>query len=264
MPPTDDPRTWHVGLGIPDLEDLFGTLDSCRCKHCASVYGPAAYLVDILHFLTTLHSATPGESALDVLFERRPDIGEVDLNCANAETTLPYVDLVTEILENAVAAGGGFPFQTEGEAADLLASPAQLNQAAYDELELAVYPWSLPFELSIETARTYLDHLGVPRHALMQRFRAEADPSKALDVATEYLGLGAALRAILIDPEAPPAHRLWGFANAGAFNQMVIAANAATVLERSRLSYRRARRCAGGALRRRGRRHRHRIRRCRL
>ena len=142
-----------------------------------------------------------------------------------------------EILENAVAAGGGFPFQTEGEAADLLASPAQLNQAAYDELELAVYPWSLPFELSTETARTYLDHLGVPRHALMQRFRAEADPSKALDVATEYLGLGAALRAILIDPEAAPAHALWGFSNAGAFNQMVQVANAATVLERSRLSY---------------------------
>ena len=78
-----------------------------------------------------------------------------------------------EILENAVAPGGGFPFQTEGEAADLLASPARLNQAAYDELALGVYPWSLPFELSIETARTYLDHLGVPRHALMQRFRAE-------------------------------------------------------------------------------------------
>ncbi|MGH9311292.1 MAG: peptidoglycan-binding protein, partial [Vicinamibacterales bacterium] len=225
------------GEGIPDLEDLFGTLDSCRCRHCASVYGPAAYLVDILHFLSNTHSATPGESALDVLFERRPDIGEVDLDCANAETTLPYVDLVMEILENAIAAGGGFPFQTEGEAADLLASPARLNQAAYDELELGVYPWSLPFELSIETARTYLEHLGVPRHALMQRFRGEADPSKALDVATEYLGLGAALRAILIDPEAAPAHSLWGFANAGAFNQMVDVANAATVLERSRLSY---------------------------
>ena len=225
------------GLGIPDLENLFGTLDSCRCQHCESVYGPAAYLVDILHFLSNSHSATPGESALDVLFERRPDIGEVDLNCANAETTLPYVDLVMEILENAVAPGVGFPFQTEGEAADLLASPAQLNQAAYDELELAVYPWSLPFELSIETARTYLDHLGVPRHALMQRFRAEADPSKALDVATEYLGLAAALRAILLDPEAASAHALWGLANPGAFNQMVQVANAATVLERSRLSY---------------------------
>ena len=39
------------GQNIPDLEDIFGSLDFCKCKHCRSVYSPAAYLVDILHFL---------------------------------------------------------------------------------------------------------------------------------------------------------------------------------------------------------------------
>src|ERR1051326_5071359 len=42
------------------------------------------------------------ESAKDVLFERRPDIGEIELSCQNTNIPLPYVDLVNEILENAI------------------------------------------------------------------------------------------------------------------------------------------------------------------
>jgi hypothetical protein len=36
---------------FPTMEDLFGTLDYCACDHCRSVLSPAAYLVDLLHFL---------------------------------------------------------------------------------------------------------------------------------------------------------------------------------------------------------------------
>ena len=35
----------------PELRALFGSLDSCACQHCNSVYSPAAYLVDLLLFL---------------------------------------------------------------------------------------------------------------------------------------------------------------------------------------------------------------------
>jgi Tc toxin complex TcA C-terminal TcB-binding domain/Neuraminidase-like domain/Putative peptidoglycan binding domain len=34
-----------------DLATLFGSQDYCDCEHCRSVYSPAAYLVDLLHFL---------------------------------------------------------------------------------------------------------------------------------------------------------------------------------------------------------------------
>ena len=98
------------GEGVPDLEDLFGSLDLCQCEHCTSVYSPAAYLVDILHFLMNRPAKTPGRTALDVLFgnpddetRRRWDIGEIELTCHNTNTALPHVDLVNEILENAVA-----------------------------------------------------------------------------------------------------------------------------------------------------------------
>ncbi len=30
-----------AGQGGPDLEDLFGSLDLCKCEHCNSVYSPA-------------------------------------------------------------------------------------------------------------------------------------------------------------------------------------------------------------------------------
>ena len=33
------------------MEELFGSLDYCECEHCRSVLSPAAYFVDLLHFL---------------------------------------------------------------------------------------------------------------------------------------------------------------------------------------------------------------------
>jgi hypothetical protein len=98
-PPPDPP------FSIPDWESLFGSADFCECQHCASVVGPAAYLTDILHFLEQ-RPATQNRNAKDVLFARRPDLGEVELTCENTNTTLPYLDLVNEVLEAAVAPRG--------------------------------------------------------------------------------------------------------------------------------------------------------------
>jgi hypothetical protein len=119
-----------VDGGIPDMSTIFGSLDMCSCDECRSVDGPAAYLVDILHFLNdrklisqvnrdpqTGHITSvifrtktlPGSdvtvpmSVKDALFERRPDIGEVELNCENTNTPVPYIDLTIEVLEDAVA-----------------------------------------------------------------------------------------------------------------------------------------------------------------
>lgn len=227
-----------LGPGLPDLEDLFGSLHGCQCLHCASVYSPAAYLVDLLHFLLNRSSEQPGRSALDVLFQRRPDIGEVDLDCANTQTTLPYVDLVVEILENAVAPGGDFPFQTEGEPADLLASPQHVNLEAYDSDHLAgaVYPWNLPFDLWTEMSRVYLQHLGVPRPELMQRFRAATDPGRDVDIAAEWLGLSPVDRQALGDATAASRRRHWGFASAADLNQMLSQQNAGVILARARVN----------------------------
>ncbi len=137
----------ELGEGVPDLETLFGSLGLCECSHCRSVYSPAAYLVDILHFLKNQPAKVrdPGSSGalepdedrtiLDVLYEtwreaqgpreegphlRRPDLGGIELTCANTNTVLPYVDLVNEALENAVVPFA-FELDTDGHPGALAA-----------------------------------------------------------------------------------------------------------------------------------------------
>ena len=44
-------------LAYPTLENLFGSMDFCACDHCRSILSPAAYLVDLLHFIDQPHSA---------------------------------------------------------------------------------------------------------------------------------------------------------------------------------------------------------------
>ncbi len=99
---------------IPQWSTLFGSLDFCSCDACQSVYGPAAYLVDILHFLADRDAKLADTSVKDVLFSRRADLGEIELTCENTNTVLPYVDLVLEVLEDAVSPPPEFaPFDLE-------------------------------------------------------------------------------------------------------------------------------------------------------
>lgn len=95
----------ELGIAIPTWTKLFGSLELCDCEHCRSVYSPAAYLVDILAFLNPKprHITASIPSPLARLYGRRPDIGNLDLSCENTNTSLPYVDLVNEVLENAIA-----------------------------------------------------------------------------------------------------------------------------------------------------------------
>jgi peptidoglycan hydrolase-like protein with peptidoglycan-binding domain len=231
------------GEGIPDLEDLFGSLDMCQCEHCSSVYSPAAYLVDILHFLMNRPAKTPGRTALDVLFgdpadetRRRWDIGEIELTCHNTNTALPHVDLVNEILEQAVAPNNSFPFQTEGNADALGANPEHVNEQAYNILANAIYPWNLPFDLWAAETRRYLAQLGVRRDVLMERFRRDGAAPSPIDVAAEYLGLTPRERAIITGAATETTRQMWGM-DVAEFNQLLSERRASVVLERSGLSY---------------------------
>ena len=106
-----------VSKDFPNLKSLFKLTDTCACEHCRSVYSPAAYLVEILQFLdkrsVTDLTVTPHVTtklAKDVLFESRPDLSEIDLGCENANTPVPYIDLVCELLEEAVAPNAGIDY----------------------------------------------------------------------------------------------------------------------------------------------------------
>jgi peptidoglycan hydrolase-like protein with peptidoglycan-binding domain len=103
------PETLPAVDGMPDWETLFGTFDLCRCQQCRSVQSPAAYLAELLAFLKErkVEKSLPGGLTLptnvrDLLYARRPDLGDIELTCVNTNVALPYIDLACEVLENAV------------------------------------------------------------------------------------------------------------------------------------------------------------------
>ena len=88
---------------FPNWNNLFKTGDLCECEHCRSVLSPAAYFADLLMFLRDRQAAEsrPHRSRI-FSFSRRPDLGYLELNCDNALTPLPYIDVVCEVLEDVV------------------------------------------------------------------------------------------------------------------------------------------------------------------
>ncbi|WP_367025571.1 neuraminidase-like domain-containing protein [Methylococcus sp. ANG] len=107
---------------FPNWNNLFQAGDICHCEHCRSALSPAAYFTDLLMYLrdrSSLRAKAGGgfHSVRDILFDRRPDLGYLELNCENALTTLPYVDVVCEVLEAAVDAAGANDVELTGLAA---------------------------------------------------------------------------------------------------------------------------------------------------
>jgi hypothetical protein len=247
---------------VPSLSTLFGSLDMCACGHCRSVAGPAAYLAEVLAFLhDRKQSGGSHATALEVLLERRPDLADLELSCANTDTVLPFIDLVNEVLERVVspfvaftvatahaaeldartvsdalrasfsAAGAQLSddhfvlvisagqhwlltdhsvlyvvqrdgaqlrvrsatYQTGSRADQLAANPEHTWVPAYALLRDAVFPSELPLDLWREEVVTYLGHLEVFRHELMDEF-STGDWWASLrrpDIAAEHLGFSA-------------------------------------------------------------------------
>ena len=87
---------------VPELGSLFRLGNDCACADCSSALSPSAYLADLMLFLSN-RDVGGGRNAKDVLLSRRADLAWIDLNCANAFTPLPYVDLAIEAMEDLVA-----------------------------------------------------------------------------------------------------------------------------------------------------------------
>ncbi|HEX4877784.1 MAG TPA: Tc toxin subunit A, partial [Chitinophagaceae bacterium] len=134
---------------VPNYAELFGSPDICECKHCRSVYGAAAYFVDLLRFLWRGVTNADNKTPLDMLTKRRPDLLYLPLTCENTETLIPYVDLVNEIMEHYTVNGSLNTFKgyDTGEITpqELRADPQNFNVNAYkSHLKDAKYPFSLP------------------------------------------------------------------------------------------------------------------------
>jgi hypothetical protein len=244
----DGASPWVIGgipagpADIPDWGTLFGSLDYCECKHCRSVYSPAAYLVDLLAFLDQYETTGPippdaisRPTALDRLLRLRPDLGEIQLTCTNTDTLLPYVDLAIEVFENAVA-GQTAAYQTNWTAAELNANAEHINSVAYDGEHLAghVYPFELPFNLWLAEARIFLEHLGLSLDQLLEVFHIEpTGTGAAIERAGEYLRLTPLARRVITIANDRPLAEVWGLTG----DPVVRLSDAPAFLAQADLSY---------------------------
>ncbi|MEN8447151.1 MAG: Tc toxin subunit A, partial [Cyanobacteria bacterium J06555_13] len=141
---------------IPGYDRIFGNLDFIDCDHYRSIFGPAAYFVDLMRFveqnITTQLTQLPLGSNLS-LEDRRPDLARIRLDADNTSDLVPYIDLVNELLET---------FVKTVEAAD-----ADIYEIVKDE----IFPMSLPLHLPLDEIRIYLKQLKVSLHQIYELFQ---------------------------------------------------------------------------------------------
>jgi len=179
------PQLGQLAVEVQTYQDVFAAAPLCGCDECGSVLGASAYLVDLFQFLQTW-----SQPAWDELFKRRPDLKGIELSCTNTLTPLPLIDLVNELLEDKAQGNAPVVRQTTWSAPDLAANPEHLGFDAYKPLATTTYPWTLPFDLSLEEARVYLQHLGVTRFDVMRTLASSSTPDEKT-LATELLGMTA-------------------------------------------------------------------------
>ena len=189
-----------VSKDFPNLKSLFKLTDTCECNHCRSVYSPAAYLVEILQFLDK--RMVVANNAKSVLFQRRPELGEIDLGCANANTPVKYIDLVCEILEEAISPDAGISYTgVLSDGADPL--EGKISSALLTALKtagLAVYADALisesgssvsaPHYLRDKSLVCKIENTGGANYKVY-RLRQTFGTAEELDAAPEYVNESA-------------------------------------------------------------------------
>ena len=152
---------------IPTRQQFFRSLEGysrlmndqpwCQCEHCQSVLSPAAYFVDLMYYveqyiLKGSFAAQPTHPLH--LEQRRPDLWDLPLTCANTTDFIPYLDVVNEILERYIKA------------------PLPGTTSVYAHLAEQDGSFRQPFTLPIERLDALLGHFGLSRHDVAKTMRA--------------------------------------------------------------------------------------------
>jgi hypothetical protein len=205
------------------LSTLFGSQDYCAVDSCASLLSPAAYLCDLLLWLSNHPQGT--QTALDVFDRRRPDVRHLLLNCSNSETPLPYIDLVNELMADAISpptdpnSAINPPWkQTSANktAEEFRAAPEYFNAGAFTSLFGASYPHTLPYSAGLDELRTYLQQLNIPLWQVRQALLPFHNPPVAQQsaVATERLGMAQHEQDLVTNTDFVPVDTVWNIASA--------------------------------------------------
>ena len=126
---------------LPDYESLFGAQYFCTCGQCKSVFGPAAYFVDLMRIVDQYITECNEIPDALKLKTRRPDLEKLQLTCENTNELVPYVQIINERLYQGAAEFAG-------------ADP-------YEAMASMKYPFSMPCVLPLEQIRAALGQTGV-------------------------------------------------------------------------------------------------------
>ena len=147
---------------------LFGRINRNTGTQNQSILSASAYLLDLLEFLKQGH-------AYCRFISRRPDVKNLLMTKANAEVSLPTIDLAVELLESLVYRTSiqewAIPLcnQTPDDAtvADLRANPCKwdskldINKSAMQVLDNRYFPLSLPRNFNADRFVSILDNLSL-------------------------------------------------------------------------------------------------------
>lgn len=175
---------------IPGYNRLFGNLDFIECDHYRSIFGPAAYFVDLMRFVEqniTQKNPIPSWCSLE---ERRPDLARIRLDAINTSDLIPYIDLVNELLEAFVKTGGG------------------ADRDTYEVVKDEIFPMSLPFDLPLAEIRSYLKQLKTSLHQIYQTFEPSLGQNETIIkhlITREFLELSPKEFSVIISEISQPA-----------------------------------------------------------
>jgi Tc toxin complex TcA C-terminal TcB-binding domain/Neuraminidase-like domain/Salmonella virulence plasmid 28.1kDa A protein len=171
------------------FKDLFGAQAICKCQHCRSVLGPTAYFVDLMRFVDdnitklVFINSQQADQTLKLQY-RRPDLWELPLTCENANTLVPTLEIVNEILENFI----------DGNQTPTAAQRPQIQKAVYLRLAQATNSFAQPYVLPIRQIETYLSHFQLTRAQLAKSLELDADTT-----ARARLGLSLVERDLVVN-----------------------------------------------------------------
>ncbi|TWF42253.1 virulence plasmid A protein [Chitinophaga polysaccharea] len=167
---------------LPSYQEMFGTLDFCGCPECRSIFGPAAYLTDLLRIIQEYVYEPNKDTIPPSLYfaTRRPDIGEIELTCGNTNTLIPFIQIVIERLVAYI------------QAKLKLASP----DAVFEQVATTIkYPMQLPFNSPMSTTQILFQKADVTFGAVLSAWMAPANISSPRN-----LGISPEAQSILITP----------------------------------------------------------------
>ncbi|MCP4416779.1 MAG: hypothetical protein GY805_09160, partial [Chloroflexi bacterium] len=152
--------------GLPSYQEIFGTLNYCDCEHCKSIFGPAAYLVDLQRIIDSSITSVNAISTGLKFTDRRSDIPQIELTCANTNNLIPYLQIINERLGATVK--------------NLLSLSDPVDKA----VATLTYPFNLPFNYPLNQIRSALTSIKTSLPALYEAFGAPETTQAA-----EQLGL---------------------------------------------------------------------------